>query len=162
MPGTAVDLHALLRTAGATLATAESVTGGRLAATLTDVPGASETFLGGLVTYATELKTALLGVPEAVIERDGVVSAACARAMAEGVRRVTGSDWAVSTTGVAGPGPSDGVAAGTVHVGIAGPGGTTALALELPGDREQVRERTCREAVSALCAILGQEETTLR
>lgn len=157
----AADLHLLLRGAGLTVATAESLTGGRLAALLTSVPGASETYVGGVVTYATGLKTELLGVPPAVVERYGVVSAECARAMAEGARRVTGADWALSTTGVAGPGPSDGVPAGTVHVGVAGPGTATALALELPGDREAVRERTCREAVSALCAILDREETGL-
>ena len=67
----------------------------------------------------------------------------------------------MSTTGVAGPGDQDGVPAGTVHVGIAGPGGTSALALELPGGREAVQDRTCREAVSALCAILDAEETRL-
>lgn len=161
MTGTAASLHALLREAGATVATAESLTGGRLAALLTSVPGASETYVGGLVTYSTDLKLSLLGVPEAVVAQHGVVSAECARAMAEGARLVTGATWAVSTTGVAGPGPQDGVPAGTVHVGIAGPGSTTALALELVGGREAVQDRTCAEAVSALCAIIGREETPL-
>lgn len=161
MTGTAASLHALLREARATVATAESLTGGRLAALLTSVPGASETYRGGLVTYATDLKLSLLGVPERVVERYGVVSAECARAMAEGARLVTGATWAVSTTGVAGPGPQDGVPAGTVHVGIAGPGATTALALELVGGREAVQDRTCAEAVSALCEILTGEETLL-
>lgn len=159
--GPAARLHALLRGSGATVATAESLTGGRLAAVLTAVPGASETYVGGLVTYATELKVSLLGVPAELVERHGVVSAECARAMAGGARLVTGATWAMSTTGVAGPGPQDGVPAGTVHVGIAGPGGTTALALELVGGRDAVLDRTCVEAVSALCAILTEEETTL-
>lgn len=158
---TAADLHARLRALGATVATAESLTGGRLAGLLTDVPGSSETFRGGLVTYATDLKVSLLGVPEAVLARHGVVSAECARAMAEGARRVTGASYAVSTTGVAGPGPQDGVPAGTVYVGVCGPDGATAVSLELVGDREAVRERTCREAMSVLSAILGGEETRL-
>jgi PncC family amidohydrolase len=157
MTASAASLHALLREAGATLATAESLTGGRLAALLTSVPGASETYVGGLVTYSTELKLSLLGVPEELVEKYGVVSAECARAMAEGARLVTGATWAMSTTGVAGPGPQ----AGTVHVGLAGPGTTSALALELVGGREAVQDRTCAEAVSALCAILDREETPL-
>lgn len=161
MTGTAAAAHDLLRARGATVATAESLTGGGLAALLTSVPGSSETFVGGVVAYATELKMSLLGVPSDVVARHGVVSAECARAMAEGARRVTGATYAVSTTGVAGPGPQDGIPAGTVHVAVSGPTATTAVALELVGDRETVRERTCREAVSVLCAILGEEETTL-
>ena len=161
MTGTAASVHDLLRMRGATVATAESLTGGGLAALLTSVPGSSETFVGGFVAYATDLKVSLLGVPPAVVERHGVVSSECARAMAEGARRVTGATYAVSTTGVAGPGPQDGVPAGTVHLAVSGPASTTAVALELVGDRATVRERTCREAVSVLCAILGEEETTL-
>ena len=137
MPASAASVHELLRARGATVATAESLTGGRLAAMLTSVPGSSETFVGGVVAYATELKVSLLGVPPGVVERYGVVSAECARAMAEGARRATGATYAVSTTGVAGPGPQDGIPAGTVHVGVAGPGATTAVALELVGDRER-------------------------
>lgn len=161
MTASAADVHRLLRERGATLATAESLTGGLLAARFTDVAGSSETFVGGLVTYATDLKVSLLGVPDGVVERYGVVSAECARAMAEGARRATGATYAVSTTGVAGPGPQDGVPAGTVHVAVSGPDGATAVALELVGDRATVRERTCVEALSVLSAILGGEETRL-
>jgi len=161
MTGTAASVHDLLRARGATLATAESLTGGRVAALLTSVPGSSETFVGGVVAYATELKVSLLGVPPAVVERYGVVSAECARAMAEGARRTTGATWAVSTTGVAGPGPQEGIPAGTVYVGVSGPGSSTAVTLELVGDREQVRERTCHEVMSVLSAILTGEETPL-
>ena len=81
--------------------------------------------------------------------------------MAEGARRATRATYAVSTTGVAGPGPQDGVPAGTVHVAVSGPAGATAVALELVGDRAAVRERTCAEALSVLSAILGEEETRL-
>ncbi len=112
MPVSAEDLHALLRSAGASVATAESLTGGRLAALLTSVPGASATYVGGVVTYATELKQSLLGVPEALVAEHGVVSAPCARAMAAGVRGLTGSTYALATTGVAGPDRQEGQAAG--------------------------------------------------
>lgn len=161
MTATAATVHALLRARGATVATAESLTGGGVAALLTSVPGSSETFVGGVVAYATELKVSLLGVPAEVVERHGVASAECARAMAEGARRITGATYAVSTTGVAGPGPQGGVPAGTVYVGVSGPGIATAVALELVGDRDAVRGRTCDEVVSVLSAILSGEETVL-
>ena len=101
-------VHLLLRAGGHTVATAESLTGGRLAVHFTDTPGASATYLGGVVTYATELKSSVLDVPSDVIEEHGVVSAACARAMASGVRELTGSTFGVSTTGVAGPDEQEG------------------------------------------------------
>lgn len=154
-------VHLLLRAGGHTVATAESLTGGRLAARLTDVPGASETFLGGVVSYATELKTALLGVPPELVAEYGVVSAECARAMATGVRALTGASYALSTTGVAGPDTQEGRAPGTVYVGLAGPGLAEAVQLELSGDRTEIQEGTCRQALSLLAAVLEQEETAL-
>lgn len=157
----AAVLHAALMRAGATVSTAESLTGGRLAAALTATPGASATYVGGVVTYATALKTSLLGVPADLVSRDGVVSATCAAAMAEGARRLTGSTYALSTTGVAGPQQQEGHPVGTVFVAVAGPEGVTGLALELQGDRSGIQERTCREAVSALLDILREEETPL-
>ena len=93
----------LLRAAGATLATAESLTGGRLAALLTAVPGASAVYRGGVVAYASDVKVDVLGVPAAVVERYGVVSPECAGEMARAVRGLTGSTYGLSTTGVAGP-----------------------------------------------------------
>ena len=147
-------VHLLLRAGGETVATAESLTGGRLAARLTDVPGASETYLGGVVTYATALKQSLLDVDEQIVEDHGVVSAECAKAMASGVRAVTGATYAVSTTGVAGPTPQEGKPVGTVFVGISGPGVLEAVALELPGERLQIQERTCDEALAALESAL--------
>ncbi|QBR91445.1 CinA family protein [Nocardioides euryhalodurans] len=159
-----MDLPLLLDTLagrGDTLATAESLTGGRLAALVTGVPGASRVYLGGIVAYATEVKQGLLGVPEELVAQHGVVSAACARAMAEGVRAGLGSTWAVATTGVAGPDEQEGKPVGTVYVGLAGPDGSTVTALELVGDRAAIQERTCREAVSALRARLHGEEPAL-
>jgi len=145
----AARVHALLQERDQTVATAESVTGGRLAAALTGVPGASRSYMGGVVAYATSVKRAVLGVPDAVIERHGVISAECALAMARGAARATGSSWAVATTGVAGPDPQEGHRPGTVHVGLVGPGVATALALELTGDRGQIQDRTCDRALSS-------------
>ncbi|ABL81829.1 MULTISPECIES: CinA family protein [unclassified Nocardioides] len=154
-------VHLLLRAGGHTIATAESLTGGRLAVALTDVPGASETYLGGVVTYATEIKSSLLDVDDAIIEQHGVVSAECARAMASGVRALMGASFGVSTTGVAGPTEQEGKPPGTVFVGIAGPGLVEVVALELSGDRGRIQGRTCDEAFAALEAVLRREETRL-
>ena len=151
----------LLERQGATLATAESLTGGRVAAALTAIPGASACFVGGVVAYATAVKESVLGVPGALIAEHGVVSSECARAMASGARDLTGATYAVSTTGVAGPGEQDGVRAGTVYVAVAGPESPTAVALELTGDRSAVQEQATREALSAVAAILDVEETGL-
>jgi PncC family amidohydrolase len=157
----ASEALALLGAAGATLATAESLTGGRLAATVTAVPGASASYVGGFVTYATELKETLLGVPPELVERYGVVSGECARAMAVGCRDLTGATYALATTGVAGPDSQEGHPVGTVFVGLAGPDGVTALSLELVGNRHQIQERACREALSGLCGILRGEQPPL-
>ncbi len=157
----AAEALALLVAARATLATAESLTGGRLAAAVTSVPGASQSYVGGFVTYATELKEALLGVPAALVEQYGVVSGECARAMAEGCRAVTGASYAVATTGVAGPDQQEGRPVGTVYVGVAGPDGVTAVSMELVGDRHQIQDRACREALAALCSILRREQPPL-
>jgi nicotinamide-nucleotide amidase len=151
----------LLRAAGASLATVESLTGGRLAAVVTSVPGASESYLGGFVTYATALKESLVGVPHDLVERYGVVSAECARAMAAGCREATGATYALATTGVAGPDSQEGRPVGTVFVGLAGPEGVSALTMELVGDRRQIQDRACREALSALCGILRGEQPPL-
>jgi len=150
----AAEALALLGATRTTLATVESLTGGRLAAVVTAVPGASASYLGGFVTYATTLKESLVGVPHDLVARYGVVSAECARAMAEGCRDATGATYAVATTGVAGPDSQEGKPVGTVFVGIAGPDGVSALTMELVGDRRQIQDRACREALSALCGIL--------
>ena len=161
MHATAAYLHALLRAGGHRVATAESLTGGRLAALLTSVPGASATYVGGVVTYATELKVSLLGVADALVAEHGVVSAPCARAMARGVRTLTGATYALATTGVAGPDRQEGHPPGTVFLGVAGPGGDRAVELALEGDRAAVQDQTCAEAVGLLTAILCGDETPL-
>ena len=153
--------HLLLRAGGQTVATAESLTGGQLAVRFTETPGASETYLGGVVTYATELKQTILGVPETVVEEHGVVSAECAKAMASGIRAYTGAAYGVATTGVAGPTEQEGKPVGTVFVGIAWPGLLEAVALELSGSRSDITRHTCDEALSALAGILLREEPGL-
>lgn len=157
----AKHVHLLLRAGGQTVATAESLTGGRLAVRFTETPGASETYLGGVVTYATELKRSMLDVDQQIVEDHGVVSAECARAMASGVKAFTGASYGIATTGVAGPSEQEGKPPGTVFVGIAGPGLVEAIALELDGDRDKITTRTCDEALSALAGILEREEPPL-
>lgn len=146
-----------LRAGGETLATAESLTGGQLAALITDVPGVSETYLGGVVSYATELKISLLGISEQLVEQYGVVSAECAAAMATGVRGLTGATWALATTGVAGPTAQEGKPVGTVYVGIAGPGLVEAIELNLDGDRPTIQAQTCQRALAALESALTEQ-----
>ncbi|HWJ82786.1 MAG TPA: CinA family protein [Nocardioides sp.] len=148
--GAASELVDQLQDHDATVATAESLTGGRLAARLTEAPGSSAVYLGGVVTYATEAKRGVLDVPEEVVERYGVISEECARAMAEGARRLFGSTYALSTTGVAGPDTQEDKPVGTVFVGLAGPDGTSVLSLDLDGDRQSVQEDTVAAAVAAL------------
>jgi len=154
-------VHLLLRASAHTVATAESLTGGRLAVHLTTVPGSSETYLGGVVTYATEVKSSMLDVPGELIDEHGVVSPECAKAMATGVRALTGASFGVSTTGVAGPSEQEGKDPGTVFVGISGPGILEAVELDLDGDREGVQEQTCDRALEALAGFLEAEETPL-
>jgi PncC family amidohydrolase len=153
---------AALRSRGATLATAESLTGGRLAALLTEVPGSSEVYRGGVVSYATDVKVDVLAVPRALVEQYGVVSAECARAMAQGVRRLTGATYGVSTTGVAGPDLQEGKPVGTVYIALAGPDGRDAVVvLELMGDRASIQDRTCEEALRVVVGHMPGEEPGL-
>jgi nicotinamide-nucleotide amidase len=126
----------LLREKRATLATAESCTGGLVADLVTDVPGSSDVFLGGVAAYANAAKTELLGVSTAALDRDGAVSEATVRAMAEGARARFGSTFAVSVSGIAGPtGGTPDKPVGTVWLGLAGPNGTSAKKLQLWFDR---------------------------
>jgi nicotinamide-nucleotide amidase len=154
-------VHELLESRGETVSSAESLTGGRLATVLTEVPGSSSTFKGGVVTYATEMKIEVLGVPQEVVDTHGVVSAECAEAMAEGVRMLTGATYGVSTTGVAGPAEQEGKPPGTVFIGLAGPEGVTSVALELDGERSEITQQCVDAAVAAFADALRQEETAL-
>ncbi|WP_131105327.1 CinA family protein [Ornithinimicrobium sufpigmenti] len=151
----AARVLAALQAHGQTVATAESLTGGLVAAALTDVPGASASVRGGVVAYVEEVKAEVLGVPLAVLEDEGAVSRSCAVAMAQGVRGTLGADWGLSTTGVAGPGPSNGQAAGTVHVAVAGEQRSAHRALTLSGDRTRVRTDTVTAVLELLLEVLG-------
>jgi nicotinamide-nucleotide amidase len=138
----ASDVVRLVAARGETFATAESLTGGLVAATVVEVPGVSAVFRGGLVVYATDLKHALAGVPEDLLAERGPVDPDVALALAAGARRRCGADWGLATTGVAGPDPQDGIAPGTVYVAVDGPGdgsGGEALKLQLTGDRATIR-----------------------
>jgi PncC family amidohydrolase len=146
---------AALRQRGSTLATAESVTAGLVAATVAAVPGASAVLRGGLVAYATDVKTGLLGVDADVVARYGVVSARCAEAMAVRARELLQATWAVATTGVAGPDRQEGKPPGTVFVGVAGPGVVRAEALALSGDRQGIRDATVAEVLHLLERSVG-------
>lgn len=145
----------LLRQAGATLTVAESCTGGLLAERITRVAGSSDYFLGGAVTYTNELKTRVLGVPEEMLREHGAVSEPVARAMAEGVRRVYGSDYGAGITGVAGPGGgSEAKPVGTVHIAVAGPSGVEHRKVRFPGDRDRVRLQSAQLALDLLRRML--------
>ncbi|MFS0693457.1 CinA family protein [Streptomyces nitrosporeus] len=152
--GAAARVLDRLRERGETLAVAESLTGGLVAAGLTAVPGASDSFRGSVTAYATDLKRDVLGVDGALLDERGAVDADVAAGMAAGVRRVLGADWGASTTGVAGPAPQDGKPVGTVFVAVAGPdGGQKVAELRLNGDRADIR----RESVRSLLELLSGE-----
>lgn len=132
---------------GWSLGTAESLTGGLLAATLVAVPGASRVFHGSVVAYDPGLKIEVLGVAADLVDRVGTVDREVASQMALGACRVLGVDVAIATTGVAGPGPSEGHPAGTVWLACAAPSGVTARRLALTGDRSQVRSGAVEAAL---------------
>ncbi|MBQ1460032.1 MAG: competence/damage-inducible protein A [Oscillospiraceae bacterium] len=141
----------LLRERGLTLSAAESCTGGLIAKRITDLPGASAAFLGGVVSYTNGVKAHVLGVPEALLEEYGAVSAPVALAMAQGVRRITGSDLAVSVTGVAGPDKDDrGNEVGTVFIGLAAPDDTAVRQLALGTGRDRIRTLAAHYAFDML------------
>ena len=141
----------LARTAGMKLATAESCTGGLVANRITDVPGSSEVFLGGWVTYANESKVRELGVREESLAKYGAVSAAVAGEMAKGARKRAGADWAVSVTGIAGPGGgSPGKPVGLVYLGIAGAGGVETVEKKLVPERKTFKGMASQAALDLL------------
>ncbi|HEX6499514.1 MAG TPA: nicotinamide-nucleotide amidohydrolase family protein [Micromonosporaceae bacterium] len=154
---TAAHVLDVLRGRGQTLAVAESLTGGRLAATIVDVPGASRVFRGGLVVYASDLKSSLAGVPADLLAARGAVDPDVAIALAVGARRVCGADWGVGTTGVAGPDPQDGAPVGTVYVAAAGPDRDPVVRrLALGGGRDAVRSGTVAAALALLDDLLSR------
>jgi nicotinamide-nucleotide amidase len=147
---------ALLRDRNATLSVAESCTGGLLGERITSVPGSSDYFLGGFLAYTGRMKTELLGVDAALIERYTEVSEEATRAMAEGARSRTGSTYSLSVTGEAGPESSSGAPPGTVFIGLAAPGESSqARRFQIPGDRARVRSFAAQSALDLLRRKLG-------
>lgn len=170
----AAAVVATLRDRSQTLATAESLTGGLVGATLTDVPGASAVYRGGLIVYATELKAELARVSVQTLAADGPVAASTAAQLARGAADVCGADWGLATTGVAGPEPQDGHPVGQVYVAVAGPapegvldevpeglpeeddqGGVQVRELALVGDRSAIRDQTTHGVLLLLLDRLG-------
>jgi len=147
-----------------TVATAESVTGGLIASTLISVPGSSDTFREGFVTYSNDAKMSRLGVARATLEAHGAVSEEVCREMAEGARAAAGTDYALSTTGIAGPsGAVPGKQVGLCFVALAGPEGTAVRKYQFPGDREMVRLRTAYFAIDMLrLALIGETKGRMR
>lgn len=152
-----IEAHvlSLCRAKGLTLATAESETGGLVAARLTSIPGASEVFVGSVVAYANSVKEAALGVPAELLAAHGAVSAEVAEAMARGARARLGADVAVAVTGIAGPGGgTEGKPVGLVHLHAEGPDGGSARELTFPGDRESIRARSAVMALHLVRRLL--------
>lgn len=153
----AAEVIRMLTQAGSTVATAESLTGGLVAAALTDIPGSSNAFRGGVVAYATEVKAQLLGVDAGQLKRHGPVHAPVAVAMAEGVRNLLGATVGVSTTGVAGPGPADDHPAGTVHIAVSLADDTVVRTMALQGNRDEVRRLAVERVLGLLLGRLREE-----
>ena len=145
---------AALRARGATVATAESLTGGLLCSTLVAVPGASAVVRGGVIAYAAEVKVSMLDVPADLVARAGTVDRDTTRAMAIGVRHRLAADYGLASTGVAGPDQVEGKPVGLVFVAVAGPGGTRVRRLELPGDRLVVRRGAAVAGLTLLLEVL--------
>lgn len=148
------EVIGLLVRRGQTVATAESLTAGLVAAALTTVSGSSAAVRGGLVVYATDLKAGLAGVSRALLAEHGAVHPDVAAALAEGAARTCRADWGLGLTGVAGPTQQDGVAPGRVHIAVAGPDRTTGYTLDLSGDRHAVRAGSVAAAIDGLHAEL--------
>ncbi len=156
------SLLALLREKGLTLAAAESCTGGWFSKSMVDLAGASEVFLGGVVSYASSVKADLLGVSHEDLASYTAVSAPVARQMAEGVARATGADIGVSVTGLAGPGGgTDAIPAGRVYIGVFYTGRASVKECLFPGTRTEVREAAVYAMADVLCKILSAEENKI-
>jgi nicotinamide-nucleotide amidase len=142
-----------------TLAVAESLTGGLIGATITAVSGASKAFRGGVISYATDLKQALLGVPGDLLLREGAVHPEVAAAMATGVARLCEATYGLAVTGVAGPEPQDGRPVGTVYVAVSGPHHEIhQRQLSLNGSRERIRIETMDQAIDLLASVVKANE----
>jgi nicotinamide-nucleotide amidase len=152
------ELIGALKTKGETVATAESLTGGLVAAVLTSVPGSSAVVRGGLVVYATPLKHELAGVDADLLAEHGPVHPDVAAQLANGARSVCGSTWGIGLTGVAGPDPQDGIEPGVVHIGVSGPDAAEVRTIGWEGNRHQVRAAAVLAALDLLRALADQRD----
>ncbi|WP_402467877.1 CinA family protein [Isoptericola aurantiacus] len=141
-----------------TLGVAESLTGGLVAAALVEVPGASRVLRGAVVAYATDLKATLLGVDQELLAERGAVDPDVALAMADGVRRATGAQVGLATTGVAGPDPQDGKEPGLAFVAVVTPRGGRVRRCELSGDRAAVRAGACAAVLDLAAEMCGDQD----
>jgi nicotinamide-nucleotide amidase len=148
------NVVASLENRGETVAVAESVTAGGLGSALTLTPGASKVFAGGIISYTNEVKTQILGIDPALIEKFSVVSEEVANAMADAVREKFGTTWGIATTGIAGPGDYQGIPEGTVWVAIRGPINQT-IQLQLDSGREAIRTGAISSAIGTFARILS-------
>jgi PncC family amidohydrolase len=148
----------LLKERGLRISLAESCTGGLIAKRITDIPGASDYFEMAIVSYSNKAKERFLGVPADILASKGAVSGEVARLMAEGVRNTAGTDLGLALTGIAGPGggtPEKPV--GTVYVSLAGPGVSIVRRFLFMGNRDDIRQETCSEALAAVLKYLEEE-----
>jgi nicotinamide-nucleotide amidase len=152
-------VHRRLAGEGATVAVAESLTGGLIGAELSRMPGSSATFRGSAVVYATDLKESLAGVPGPLLSTAGAVSPETAAALAAGARERLGAAYGVGATGVAGPDEQEGQPVGTVHIAVSGPHVAVVRSLRLPGDRDRVRALTVTAALDLLRRQIGRKST---
>jgi nicotinamide-nucleotide amidase len=147
-----------LKSLGQTVSVAESLTGGGIGFALTQIPGSSEVFLGGVISYTSDVKIRELGVKQSTLDQFTVVSEEIANEMADGVREKFGSTWAIATTGIAGPGDYKGIREGTVWIAIRGPVNQT-LHLTLDSGRDGVREGAISSAIGTFARILSTQIT---
>jgi nicotinamide-nucleotide amidase len=152
------ELVRALKTKGETVATAESLTGGLVAALLTSVPGSSAVVRGGLVVYATPLKHELAGVDAELLAEHGPVHPDVAAQLADGARVACGATWGIGLTGVAGPDPQDGIEPGVVHIGVSGAAAAEVRTIGVEGNRHQVRAEAVATALSLLRGLADQRD----
>lgn len=152
------ELVEALKSTGETVATAESLTGGLVAALLTSVPGSSAVVRGGLVVYATPLKHELAGVDEDLLAEYGPVHPDVAAQLADGARLTCDATWGIGLTGVAGPDPQNGIEPGVVHIGVSGPSAAEVRTIGIEGNRHQVRTGAVTAALDLLRALTRQQD----
>ena len=157
----AAAIQKVLLERGEWLATAESLTGGLVASHIVDIAGSSAVFAGGIVAYQNEIKEKLLGVPHRILEEKGAVSAETVKAMAEGAREKFGCEWAVATSGIAGPtGAEPGKPVGTVWIAVANSLQNEAFCKIFAGNRSEVREKSVYSVLSKLLFLLNNQKST--